>query len=185
MGSATASDKDPAIGAGTPPFQAVGFVLSSTGYAAARRFKETLAPLDLEPREFALLRALGAAEGDSQQAIAERLMIPPSRMVAHVDALERRGLVRRRANPADRRSWSLHLTAKGRKLLARALELAIALERELCADLSATERAQLLELLARVGARAGVHPGAHAAHAHPALAEEDGPDCPGADDGAR
>lgn len=174
-----------AADAQAPPFQAVGFVVSSVGYAAARRFKETLAPLDLEPREFALLRALGAAEGDSQQAIAERLMIPPSRMVAHVDELEHRGLVRRRANPTDRRSWSLHLTARGRKLLARALELALALERELCADLSTAERAQLLELLHRVGARAGVRPGAHGAHAHPALGQPDGADCAGGIDGAR
>lgn len=178
------AEQGAAIDGHASPFRAVGFVVSSVGYAAARRFREVLAPLDLEPREFALLRALGAAQGDSQQAIAERLMIPPSRMVAHVDELEQRGLVRRRANPADRRSWSLHLTAKGRRLLERALQLAMALERELCADLSAAERAQLLELLGRVGARAGVREGTHDAHAHPAL-DRAGGDCGGDIDGAR
>ncbi len=152
------------------PFQAVGFVVSSVGYAVGRRFHQVLAPLELEPREFALLRAVGAAEGQSQQAIGERLQIPPSRMVAFVDALEGRGLLERRHNPADRRTRALHLTAAGRKLLGRAFVLAADLESHLCAQLSAAEREQLLALLARVGDQLGMPPGAHAAHA--AMADE-------------
>jgi DNA-binding MarR family transcriptional regulator len=154
------------------PFRAVGFVVSSVGYAVARRFRETLAPLELEPREFALLRAVGAAEGQSQQAIGERLQIPPSRMVAFVDALEARSLLERRHNPQDRRTRELHLTEPGRELLARAFTLAAGLERDLCAELSDSEREQLLTLLQSVGERVGLSPGVHAAHAHSALADE-------------
>jgi DNA-binding MarR family transcriptional regulator len=150
------------------PFQTVGFTVSSIGYAVGRRFHQILAPLELEPREFSLLRAVGAAEGQSQQAIGERLQIPPSRMVAFVDALEARGLLERRHNPQDRRTRALHLTAAGRELLGRAFVLAAGLERDLCATLSAAEVTQLLELLRRVGLRLGVP--AHAAHA--ALVEE-------------
>ena len=54
-----------------------------------------------------------AAEGQSQQAIGERLQIPPSRMVAFVDALEARSLLERRHNPHDRRTRELHLTEAG------------------------------------------------------------------------
>lgn len=151
------------------PFRAVGFQLSSLGYAVARRFRETLAPLDLEPREFALLRAVGAAEGQSQQAIGERLQIPPSRMVAFVDALEQRSLLERRHNPHDRRTRELHLTPAGRELLGRAFALASELELQLCAQLSTEEREQLLSLLSRVGGQLGVPALAHAAHLHPAL----------------
>jgi DNA-binding MarR family transcriptional regulator len=143
--------------------RSVGFTLSSTGYAVARRFRHTLAPLALEPREFALLRAVAAGEGSSQQAIGASLQIPASRMVALVDALESRGLLERRHNSADRRTRALHLTADGRVLLERAFALALELEGDLCADLSEQEREQLLGLLARVGARLGLAPGAHAA----------------------
>jgi DNA-binding MarR family transcriptional regulator len=156
----------------SPPFHSVGFTVSSVGYAVGRRFHQTLAPLELEPREFALLRAVGAAEGQSQQAIAERLQIPPSRMVAFVDALQARGLLERRLNPSDRRTRALHLTGRGRKLLARAFVLAAGLEDDLCAELSAAEREELLELLQRVGLRMGIPAGTHAAHAHAALADE-------------
>ena len=151
------------------PFRVVGFTLSSLGYAVARSFRETLAPLQLEPREFALLRAVSAAEGQSQQAIGERLRIPPSRMVAFVDALEARSLLERRHNPLDRRTRELHLTEDGRELLASAMELATEYEMHLCAELSGEEREQLLDLLQRVGAQLGIAPGTHAAHV--ALAE--------------
>jgi DNA-binding MarR family transcriptional regulator len=153
-----------------PP--AVGFTVSSTGHEVATRFRETLAPLALEPREFGLLRAVGAAEGQSQQAIGERLAIPPSRMVAFVDALEARSLLERRHNPLDRRTRALHLTPSGRELLDRALVLAAGLERHLCAQLSAAEREQLLELLGRVAAQLGMAPGTSHALAHAALAHD-------------
>ena len=148
-----------------PPFHTVGFNVSSIGYAVGRRFHQVLAPLELEPREFALLRAVAAAEGQSQQAIGERLQIPPSRMVAFVDALERRGLLERRNNPHDRRTRALHLTEDGRELLARAFVLADALERDICAQLTTAEREQLLALLARLSEQLGLSAGAHAAHA--------------------
>jgi len=156
----------------TAPFHSVGFTLSSIGYAVSRRFHQTLAPLELEPREFALLRAVGAAEGQSQQAIGERLQIPPSRMVAFVDALQGRGLLERRHNPLDRRARALYLTDDGRELLGRAFMLAAGLENQLCADLSRPEREQLLGLLNRVGLQLGLPPGTHSAHAHAALADD-------------
>jgi DNA-binding MarR family transcriptional regulator len=155
-----------------PPFRAVGFTVSSVGYAVARRFRHTLAPLQLEPREFALLRAISAAEGLSQQAAAERLQIPPSRMVAFVDALEARELLERRHNPLDRRTRTLYLTTAGHELLARALVLAAELENHLCAQLNGAERELLLDLLQRVGSQLGLEVGKHAVHAHSALAHE-------------
>jgi DNA-binding MarR family transcriptional regulator len=151
-------------------FRSIGFTLSSLGYAVARAFTETLAPLGIEPRDFALLRAVDAAGGASQQAISERLGIPPSRMVGLLDAHEARGLIERRPKPADRRIHALHLTDDGHELLTRALELAVAYEQELCGDLSSPEREHLLALLQRVSLRLGLQPGVHAAQAHGELA---------------
>jgi DNA-binding MarR family transcriptional regulator len=167
VGTDTVSAESPGA---TPPFRSVGFTISTIGYAVSRRFHEALLPLELEPREFALLRAVGAAEGQSQQAIGERLQIPSSRMVAFIDALEARSLIERRHNPEDRRTHALHLTPAGHELLGRAFAVAVDYEQRLCADLSDGEREQLLDLLQRVGAHLGLVPGVHAAHA--ALAEE-------------
>jgi DNA-binding MarR family transcriptional regulator len=155
-----------------PSFRSVGFTISTTGYALARRFRELLAPLHLEPREFALLRTVAGSEGVTQQAIAERMRVAPSRMVAFVDSLEDRGLLERRLNPNDRRVRALYLTAAGRDLLGRAFALAVEHEQRLTSDLSPDERQQLLDLLARVGAHVGIPPEVHAAMGHSALADE-------------
>jgi DNA-binding MarR family transcriptional regulator len=149
-----------------PTAQSVGFTISSLGYAVSSRFLQTLAPLGLEPKEFALMRAVSVAEGQTQQAIAASLHVPASRMVAFVDALEVRGLIERRQTPRDRRARELHLTPRGIELLDSAFARAAALELELCAGLSMAEREQLLELLQRVGVALGVPAGVHAAAGH-------------------
>jgi DNA-binding MarR family transcriptional regulator len=144
------------------PFRAVGFLLSQLGFQTSKRFAERLAPLELNPRTFALLRHIESDEGRSQHALAELLRVPPSRMVVLLDELEKRGLVERRPHPTDRRARSLYLTAAGKRLLGKAKKAGAEHEKELTADLSGAEREQLLELLGRVAASqdlaAGVHP---------------------------
>jgi DNA-binding MarR family transcriptional regulator len=150
----------------------VGFTISTTGYALARRFRELLAPLGLEPREFALLRNVATSEGVTQQAIGQRMGVAASRMVAFVDSLEDRGLLERRLNPDDRRARALYLTSAGHALLGRAFAMAVEHERGLTSDLSPAEREQLLDLLARVGAHVGIPPGVHVGLGHSAMPDE-------------
>lgn len=154
------------------PFRSLGFTVSTTGYAIARRFGEVLAPLGLLPREFALLRTVATSEGVTQQAIAEQMRVAPSRMVAFVDSLEQRGLIERRPNPDDRRARALFVTPEGRELLGQAFAVAVEHERRLTSGLSDSEREQLLDLLGRVGAEVGIPPGVHAGMGHSAMSDE-------------
>jgi DNA-binding MarR family transcriptional regulator len=144
-------------------FTGVAFNLSSLGYAVSRGFQAILGPFELHPREFAVLRAVGAQEGQTQQALADRLQIPRSRMVAVVDELEGRGLVERRPNQADRRVRELYVSTAGRKLLDRAFDPVVEYEGQIGASLSPAEREQLLELLGRISADLGIGQGAHTA----------------------
>src|SRR6478735_6440506 len=98
---ATPRSPDPAAG--------LAFLLSQVGAHSAARFAERLDPLGLKPYHAGILRAIREADGLSQQSLGERLGMYPSRLVALLDDLERRGLVERRDNPADRRSYSLYL----------------------------------------------------------------------------
>jgi DNA-binding MarR family transcriptional regulator len=140
----------------------VGFLLAQLGTHAHRRFAERLTELDLHPRHFGMLSHLAASEGQSQQALSVALGIHRSAMVALVDDLEQRGLAERRRDPADRRAYTLHLTPRGRKVLARAERVAQEHEAELLRGLGASERSRLIALLQRVaesnGLAAGVHP---------------------------
>ena len=139
-------------------------MLSTLGYTVSRRFHDVLVPLELEPSEFAVLRAVGVNEGQSQQALAEHLHISPSHMVSIVDELERRQLVERKPQSNDRRVRTLHLTSAGEKHLSQAIELAKRYEQMITKPLTAKERTQLLSLLERVAQGLEVKPGAaHAA----------------------
>ena len=141
----------------------VGFMLSTLGHAISRRFLRALEPLDLHPREFAVLRAVNANDGQSQQTLADRLHIPPSRIVAIVDELESRRLLERRPDPSDRRLWTLYLTTHGQTLLDDAFNLAVQHERAISHALTAHERAQLLGLLSRIAASLNLPTDAHTA----------------------
>src|SRR5512133_4092132 len=133
-----------------PAADSVGFMLSTLGHAISRRFIHALQPLELHPREFAVLRAVKASDGQSQQTLAERLRIPPSRMVAIVDELESRGLIERRPDPDDRRVRALYVTKRGQTLLQAPFNLLVQPEREISEGLSVKERAELLALLNRI-----------------------------------
>jgi DNA-binding MarR family transcriptional regulator len=143
--------------------RSVGFLISQLGFLSSKRFVEELAPVGLDPREFLLMRFVAASEGRSQQALAERLAIPPSRMVALVDRVEEAGFVERRPDPEDRRVRGLHLTKKGRGVLERAGKIAIDYETRLCAGINREERELLIDLLQKLQAGQtvlrGVHPG--------------------------
>jgi DNA-binding MarR family transcriptional regulator len=139
------------------------FLLAQIGSHAAARFAERLLAVGLAPPHAGILRMLGGESGITQQALASRLQIVPSRLVALLDTLDSRGLVERRRNQDDRRSHALHLTADGRKMLGTLGEISREHQRDLLASLSDDERRQLHELLQRVADEQGltrhVHPG--------------------------
>ena len=143
--------------------RSVGFLISQLGFVSSKAFMEALRPVGIDPREFLLMRFVAASEGQSQQALAERLSVPASRMVALVDHLEEAGFLERRPDPEDRRVRGLYVTRKGRGALERASKIAIDYETRLCAGINRSEREQLIDLLQKLQETQttlrGVHPG--------------------------
>ena len=139
------------------------FLLAQVGAHAAAQFAERLRILDLAPADVGILRLLRVAAGLSQQELATKLKIHPSRLVAILDKLEKRGFVERRANPEDRRLYSLHLTKGGDEGLDAIRKVAREHQEALLSTLSSEERETLAALLTRIadqqGLTRGVHPG--------------------------
>jgi DNA-binding MarR family transcriptional regulator len=139
------------------------FLLAQVGAHAAVKFAERLGPLGLTPAHVGSLRVIGASAGSSQQEVAERLGMFPSRLVALVDELQDRGLIERRENARDRRTYMLQLTPLGTQLLQSIGRVAREHQNALLAALSTEERDLLASLLLRVadqqGLLRGVHPG--------------------------
>jgi DNA-binding MarR family transcriptional regulator len=139
----------------------VAFLLAQLGYHSTRLWKDRLTPLGIDPRHAMLLRQVAAAQGQSQQALGKAMQLPPSRMVALVDELERQGLLERRPSPADRRAYALHLSGDGRRRLDRLMQVSAEHEAQLCAGLTQAERQRLIDLLSRIAAEQGLPTGVH------------------------
>jgi len=120
---------------------------------------ERLKAVGLTPAHIGLLRVIAATPGQSQQAVAERVGVHPSRIVALIDDLEREGFVERRRNREDRRLYALHPAPGGK--IAEIGRIAAAHEHDIGAALSAEERVQLRELLVRIARQQGLTPGVH------------------------
>jgi DNA-binding MarR family transcriptional regulator len=144
-------------GPGSEDFEfGLGFLLVQLGTLVARQFRAQLEPLGIEPRHFGMLTRLAANEGKAQQAIGELIGLNPTQMVFLVDELEDRGLVERRRNPADRRSYGLYLTDAGRDMLGRVRAVAQAHQGTLGSSLTEPERGELTALLRRLAAEQGL-----------------------------
>jgi len=75
-------------------------------------------------------------------------------MTATLDLLERRGWIRRLANPDDRRSTLIEITPDGKAATDQLLPGIRTLEKSILSTLTPDEREHLLALLAKVLARA-------------------------------
>jgi DNA-binding MarR family transcriptional regulator len=156
-GAARAEDpaaRDEAIDLGMLP-ALIGFGLRRAQVAVFQHFNRKLADAGISPPQFGTLVLIEANPGVSQSAVAAALRFDRSTLVQIVDRLESRGLVVRAASARDRRSHALELTPKGAKLLAELKRQVQAHEDEIAAGLSPSDRATLLDLLARVRQRAG------------------------------
>jgi DNA-binding MarR family transcriptional regulator len=116
---------------------------------ARRLLDRALAPLELRSREYWLL-ALAGLGNFSQHEIAGQFGLDPSSLVALLDALERRGLLRRERNPNDRRVQWVKRTEEGERLFARALPRARRAEARQLAALSADDQTQLVAAMRKL-----------------------------------
>jgi DNA-binding MarR family transcriptional regulator len=139
----------------------LAFLLAQVGGHAASQFAERLAVLQLTPPDAGILRLLGISAGVSQQELSGKLGIHPSRLVAILDELERRGFVQRNPNMNDRRQHALHLTEDGRKVLDEIGLIGRQHQKALCAALSHAERETLAELLHKIAGEQRLTPGVH------------------------
>ena len=102
------------------------------------------------------LRRQGERGGSlTPSELAKDMMLSTSAMTNRLDRLEKRGLIARQADPADRRSLRIVLTSEGFALIERLVVSHVATEAALISALSPAEHEQLKALLAKVAAGEG------------------------------
>mgnify|MGYP003109957940 CR=1 FL=1 len=94
----------------------VSFLVGKAAQRISRRAKELLAPFDVTPPQYAVLKVLFEGDGLSAREIGDRLAIDGATITGIVDRLEKAGLLDRRDDPLDRRVYRLVLTGRAKSL---------------------------------------------------------------------
>jgi DNA-binding MarR family transcriptional regulator len=95
----------------------------------------------------ATLRRSGAPYRLTPTELSRSTMVTTGGMTKRLDRLEAGGLIRREADPRDRRGKLIALTDEGRRLIDRAVEGHLVNEERMLAGLSRSDRKQLADLL--------------------------------------
>ena len=141
-------DLDPTTAPPSDVIAQLSELLACTSWRLRRASRSELEPLGLTFGQARALRLLSRAGQPLRIGeLAVRLEVVPRSATTTVDALEAAGLVTRQADPADRRSVLVGLTAAGDELLDRLGRARRESAETLFARLDGPQRERLLELL--------------------------------------
>ena len=130
--------------------ETIGFLLNDTARLFRRAFNARTKDSGVTALQWRLISYLKRHEGIRQGPLAELIEVEPITLSRMVDRLAEAGLVERRADPADRRAWQLHLTPRARDLLEVMRQTTDRLNEEATEGLSDAERTQLIALVGRI-----------------------------------
>jgi DNA-binding MarR family transcriptional regulator len=130
--------------------QSPGYLANHMARLFAHGLNARIKPLGLAPAQFMVLLELVDNDGLTQKELVERLDVEQATMANTLARMDRRGLIRRAPHAEDARARTVHLTDKGRALHGPAIAAAKAQNDAATADLTATERAQLIALMHKV-----------------------------------
>ena len=112
-----------------------------------KNFMTVCADLDIRPAQYGILTVIENNPGLKQIDVSLALGIKRTNMVALIDALQKRDLVRRVTVESDRRSYALHLTPKGKALMSKLRARAAAMKKRSARRSARNGREQLLSHL--------------------------------------
>ena len=128
----------------------LGLLITDSARLLRRRFDARARKLGVSRAQWQVLFILSRTEGINQSGLAEALDVETITVGRMVDRLAEAGLVERRADPADRRAWRLHLTTRAHPVLVELRVVADQVMAETLEGFSETERAVFGNLLTRV-----------------------------------
>jgi DNA-binding MarR family transcriptional regulator len=133
----------------------LGHLLGLAHLAITQLCTEVMEPLQLTPKQFVAMEFISKNPCISQKNIAENIGTAPAVMVGILDYLSKRGLLKRKRSPHDRREYYVQLTPKGMDMLAEIRRLAFKVE-DLYQErtgLTDEERATILPILRKIANR--------------------------------
>ena len=133
-----------------PPWLRVESTIVASAADIRRVYDERFAALDLTLSLASLLCYVADFGPVSQTRAADHLRQGRAVTGTQVDRLEARGLLERLPDPSDRRVWLVKVTADGKDLAAKAIEIDVVVRKQLRSGISREERQALANVLVRL-----------------------------------
>lgn len=143
-----------------PPESRIGMHVKRVEQEIIATKTAALRPFGLTVAQYAALVVIRNQPGTSAAAIARACLVTPQTMATVLANLESKQLVTRRPHPWHRNATELALTPAGRQRCDQADAVASGIEERVAAEFTASERDQLLDMLARVSVRLAAEDGA-------------------------
>jgi MarR family transcriptional regulator for hemolysin len=137
-----------------PAVTPLGLLLAQTAKAVSRTFEAALVAAGGSTSTWLVLLALKTQPIDNQRALADAVGIQGATLTHHLDNLERQGLVRRVADPENRRIQRVELTPAGERRFLALRDAAIAFDRRLRRHLGERDEAVVRRVLEQLSANA-------------------------------
>jgi MarR family transcriptional regulator for hemolysin len=135
-----------------PAVPPIGLRLMRTSRAVTQAFERAMAQAGGSVSTWQVLLLVRSANWDTQSEMAEQLGITGATLTHHLNALERKGLVRRWREDSNRRVQRVELTDEGVELFNRLRAVAVRHDKLLRSRLTDDEVEQLGALLERLEA---------------------------------
>jgi MarR family 2-MHQ and catechol resistance regulon transcriptional repressor len=126
-------------------------VLSRAAHAIEQNAFASVLGLGLGLSEFAVLEVLLHKGPLPVNVIGKKVLLTSGSITVAIDRLESKNLVRRTADPQDRRARIVHLTEAGKRLIKDGFQRHEIDMEETLSVLSAGERKELVRLLKKAG----------------------------------
>ncbi len=127
-------------------------LLRRAWFSLNQAFRRRIAHLDLTPDQYTVLRNLSEfpPAALAQRDLCRLMSSDPNTVASLLERMEAAALIRRRPDPADRRTRRIRLTRAGEAKFQLARELALGLEAEVLGGLPEDERISFLGKLEQV-----------------------------------
>jgi DNA-binding MarR family transcriptional regulator len=137
------------LAAESPP-KPLPILLRHSWYGLNQAFRRRLAPLDLTPDQFTVLRNLSEEPGLTQRELCARMASDPNTVAALTARMEAEGWIERKECRKDRRANRLRLLSPGKQKFDRSRKIATDLQNEVSEALDPDELEAFLHTLSKL-----------------------------------
>ncbi len=128
----------------------LGYLLGNVRSEWITAVEKELKPLDLTAAQYIVLLKVGSGSATTPVEICRVLQYDTGAMTRLIDRIEAKGLIKRVAHSADRRSIALELTSEGEELYPKLIRIVMELNKRALRGFTKDEVASLERLLKRV-----------------------------------